>query len=240
VGLANVDNTSDVNKPVSTAQATALGLKADKAASLSQFAATTSAQLQALLSDETGSGAAVFNVSPALTTPVITGGTINGAPLGGTTPAAGAFTTLSASSNDALLYTNTSAQSFTSATPATVTGWTKALDRVNANFNAATGVFTAPVTGYYSISGQVTFGGAVNGVGNVFQANVIANGSTVASGFAVQQGTGSIATIIPVPAVVVLLSAGQTATLQVSQNTGAARTLSASAGLTYLSISRIP
>lgn len=31
VGLPNVDNTSDANKPVSTAQATAIGLKADKA-----------------------------------------------------------------------------------------------------------------------------------------------------------------------------------------------------------------
>jgi hypothetical protein len=31
VGLANADNTSDVNKPVSTAQATAIGLKTDKA-----------------------------------------------------------------------------------------------------------------------------------------------------------------------------------------------------------------
>ena len=30
VGLGNVDNTSDANKPVSTAQKTALGLKADK------------------------------------------------------------------------------------------------------------------------------------------------------------------------------------------------------------------
>ena len=28
VGLGNVDNTSDANKPVSTAQATAIGLKA--------------------------------------------------------------------------------------------------------------------------------------------------------------------------------------------------------------------
>lgn len=36
---------------------------------LSQFAATTSAQLSSLLSDETGSGAAVFGTSPTLTTP---------------------------------------------------------------------------------------------------------------------------------------------------------------------------
>ena len=36
---------------------------------LSQFAATTSAQLQGVISDETGSGALVFNTSPSLTTP---------------------------------------------------------------------------------------------------------------------------------------------------------------------------
>jgi hypothetical protein len=40
---------------------------------LSAFAATTSAELAGVLSDETGSGAAVFGTSPALTTPVITG-----------------------------------------------------------------------------------------------------------------------------------------------------------------------
>lgn len=39
---------------------------------LSQFAATTSAQLAGVLSDETGSGAAVFGTSPTLGTPTIT------------------------------------------------------------------------------------------------------------------------------------------------------------------------
>lgn len=39
--------------------------------SLAQFAATTSAQLAALLSDETGSGAAVFATSPTLVTPAL-------------------------------------------------------------------------------------------------------------------------------------------------------------------------
>ena len=38
---------------------------------LSQFAATTSAQLAGVLSDETGSGAAVFATSPTLVTPVL-------------------------------------------------------------------------------------------------------------------------------------------------------------------------
>jgi hypothetical protein len=39
---------------------------------LQQFAATTSAQLAGVLSDETGSGLAVFGTSPTLTTPAIT------------------------------------------------------------------------------------------------------------------------------------------------------------------------
>jgi len=41
------------------------------ATALSQFAATTSAQLAGVISDETGSGAAVFGTSPTLTTPAL-------------------------------------------------------------------------------------------------------------------------------------------------------------------------
>ena len=40
---------------------------------LSQFAATTSAQLAGIISDETGSGALVFGTSPTLTTPSVSG-----------------------------------------------------------------------------------------------------------------------------------------------------------------------
>jgi len=109
VGLGNVDNTSDANKPVSTAQQTALDAKVDENAAitgatktkitydakglvtagadaastdlsdssglarktdnLSVFAATTSAQLAGVISNETGSGALVFGTSPAITTP---------------------------------------------------------------------------------------------------------------------------------------------------------------------------
>jgi hypothetical protein len=42
----------------------------------------------------TGSGSNVLNTSPTLTTPAITGGTIDNAVIGGTTPAAGTFTTI--------------------------------------------------------------------------------------------------------------------------------------------------
>lgn len=46
-------------------------------ATLAQFAATTSAQLAAVLSDETGTGSAVFGTSPTLTTPNIVGTATN-------------------------------------------------------------------------------------------------------------------------------------------------------------------
>jgi hypothetical protein len=54
---------------------TGLGLTSGK---LSQFAATTSAELAGVISDETGSGALVFATSPTLTTPrIASGGSIN-------------------------------------------------------------------------------------------------------------------------------------------------------------------
>lgn len=52
---------------------------------LSQFAATSSAQLLGVLSDETGSGLAVFGTSPSLTTPTIAGATLSGTLAGAAT-----------------------------------------------------------------------------------------------------------------------------------------------------------
>ena len=55
---------------------------------LSQFAATTSAQLAGVISDETGSGALVFGTSPAITSPTMTGTILEDVfALSGTTPA---------------------------------------------------------------------------------------------------------------------------------------------------------
>ncbi|MBR8460789.1 hypothetical protein KDW07_26980 [Burkholderia dolosa] len=65
-------------------------------AGLNQFAATTSAQLAGVVSDETGSGALVFGTSPTITSPTITGGSINNAPIGATTASTGRFTTITA------------------------------------------------------------------------------------------------------------------------------------------------
>ena len=71
VGLGNVDNTSDANKPISTATQAALNAKATTADTLAQFAATTSAQMAGVVSDETGTGPLVFANSPTLVTPAL-------------------------------------------------------------------------------------------------------------------------------------------------------------------------
>ena len=71
VGLSNVDNTNDSAKPVSTATQTALNLKANNSGTLAQFAATTSAQLLGVISDETGTGPLVFATSPTLVSPLL-------------------------------------------------------------------------------------------------------------------------------------------------------------------------
>lgn len=75
------------------------------------FSAMTSAQLAALVSDETGSNLLVFNTSPTLVTPILgtpTSGDLRNCSLavapaiGGTTPSSGAFTTLSSTGNATL------------------------------------------------------------------------------------------------------------------------------------------
>lgn len=75
VGLSNVDNTSDVNKPVSTAQQTALDLKVTGAASstddaITRFDSTTGKLVQNSLVtiNDTGKITMPTTVTPALTT----------------------------------------------------------------------------------------------------------------------------------------------------------------------------
>ena len=88
---------------------------------IATFLATpSSANLLAAVTDETGSGLLVFATSPTLTTPAITGGTLNNSVIGGVTPAAVTGTTIQATSTlitDMFFYVNTtSSRSFPSGT----------------------------------------------------------------------------------------------------------------------------
>lgn len=87
------------------ASAVALGGVTGLATGIATFLATpSSANLAAALTNETGTGVAVFGTSPTIGTPAITGGTISSSTItgsafngtvGATTPSTGAFTTVS-------------------------------------------------------------------------------------------------------------------------------------------------
>jgi hypothetical protein len=70
----------------------ATGLEWADASGGSSF--TNSSELAGLLSDETGSGSLVFSNSPTITSPEISGGTINNTPIGATTASTGRFTSV--------------------------------------------------------------------------------------------------------------------------------------------------
>lgn len=146
---------------------------------LAQFAATTSAQLAGVISDETGSGALVFGTNPTIAGATTTGGSINNTPIGATTPNTGAFTTLSATG---------------AITPSQTAGIVGTTTNNNANAgsfgeytsNPATGVALTTATsasvtsvsltaGDWDVSGVVTFVPA----GTTTVAQIIAGISTV-------------------------------------------------------------
>ncbi|WP_134140471.1 hypothetical protein [Paraburkholderia sp. BL6665CI2N2] len=209
---------------------------------LAQFAATTSAQLAAVISDETGSGSLVFGTgatigTAAINTPTISGGTINNAAIGGTTPAAGAFTTLKGNSLAKVFATNTSGQSIPNTTSTTITGWTTVRD-ANSNFVASTGVFTAPTTADYLVCVQLVTNGV--GVNNgVLDMSIIANGSA----WAVANSPVAATTVTDNTVsgcADVFVSAAQTITINLLQNSGSAQPLATTAKQLYLSIVQLP
>lgn len=182
---------------------------------LAQFAATTSAQLAGVISDETGSGSLVFG----------TGATINAA-------------TLAASSNPHVMYTDGTAQSFTSGTAATVITWTQSIDS-GSNFTASTGTFSAPHAGYYWVSGQLTFTTTSGTAGNAFKVLVNHNGSTAVTSWAFL-ASASQSAIPVVYGVLLSLASGDTITIQGLQNSGTAQTLVGGASANFISIVQIP
>ena len=160
-------------------------------------------------------------------------------PVGSVTPNSGAFTTLSASGNDAIFVQTTNAQSFTTGVTATVTNWTSVFNRVGTNFNLATGVFTAPVTGFYLVSTGLNFAANTGAIGTLGSVGIVANGVTVVNGFFIRQTATSVG-MTPQASALVSLAAGQTLVVQGTQNTGGTVALTATASANYLSINRIP
>jgi hypothetical protein len=178
-------------------------------------------------------------IAQATTALAATGGSINGVTVGLSAPLAGAFSTLSASGNDALLYSNSSAQSIPNNAATTVTGWTKVYDRLSINFNASTGVFTAPSAGFYHVDVAILFASTANVAATFRNVTIVVNGTSLIQGL-VQVGTAATYDIGVVASGVVQVTAGQTIVIQALQTNGASVALSSSALNTYLSIQRVP
>lgn len=109
---------------------------------LAQFAATTSAQLAGVISDETGSGFLVFGTNPTVSGATISGGSINNTPIGATTASTGKFTTLQATS--------------------TLTGFTGRL--LNVQVFTSGGTYTATTGTSFVIVDAVGAGGGGGGI----------------------------------------------------------------------------
>lgn len=93
-GVAVFGTTPTITTPVFSGTITGTytlgGTPTFPALSTANYSSTTSAQLLALLSDETGTGVSVFGTSPSLTTPTIAGATLSGS-LAGTPTFTGVF-----------------------------------------------------------------------------------------------------------------------------------------------------
>lgn len=214
------------------------GFTCNTAVNASTLGGTAAASYASLASPTfTGTPAAPTATAGTSTTQIATTAFAQNAVTGGVN--AGSFTTVSASGNDALMYQNSSGQSIPNATTTTVTNWTKLFDRVNSSFNATTGVFTAPATGYYRVSATAQFAATAGSVGNQLGWVVTANSVVVAqSPYFIEaanstQRTASVNTIVS-------LTAGQTMTVGLYQNTGAALALSTTAANNWIAINRVP
>jgi hypothetical protein len=157
--------------------------------------------------------------------------------IGGTTPAAGSFTTLTASQTSKVFAQNTSAQSIPSSSATVVTGWTTVFDQ-HSDFVASTGTFTAPVTAYYLVSVQLNYNGAMTS-GAIIQTQIFANGANVAAGIFLTPNAANATNGAAVTALV-KLTAGQTIQVKALQTNAGAFPLNSAATLNSLSIAQIP
>lgn len=170
---------------------------------------------------------------------VVQGGTIDNTTIGGSTPAAGTFTTLKGNSLAKVYATNTSAQSIANNAATTVTGWTTTFD-ANSNFNASTGTFTAPASAYYQVCSQTAYGTMTGGGGVGIATEIFGNGVQLASGYAPYPTTSTFGVIPAAVCSLVSLTSGQTVVIKAYQNSGGAVALANNANANYLSIVQVP
>lgn len=211
---------------------------------LSQFAATTSAQLLGVLSDETGSGSVVFGTSPTIGTPTIntptlSGGTINNATVGATTASTGRFTTLATTDQSKVISNNQNAQSIPHNTSTVVTTWTSVLNQ-GAHFNNSSGVYTAPSAGTYRVAASLQFASVAWTAGNVIAIQVRQNNTLIYQNTHIVEANVSQPLYTYPISVILNCAASDTISISVLHTQGGAVSLAASATNGYVMIDQMP
>ena len=143
--------------------------------------------------------------------------------------------------NDALEYINTSGESISNTSNTTLTGWTKVSDRLNTNFNASTGVYTVPFSGFYHVSAQLYLT-ATAFVSNVnFQIGVVNNTTfdCIGINFVGNNGTGATINLSASVDCTIGAPSGSTITIQATQSSGGAVTLGTVSAINYVSITQV-
>lgn len=140
----------------------------------------------------------------------------------------------SATAMPRMLAVNGSQQSIPGgAVATTITGWTKTFD-VTSSFNAATGVFTVPITGYYQVSLAVLMG-APPAVGVLLEPEILVTGVPQVAGLFACPST-SIGFNAASTSAVVHANAGDTITTTMQQNGASPMTMQSAAAFNNLSI----
>lgn len=132
----------------------------------------------------------------------------------------------------------TNAQSIPNNAFTTVTTWTTTQNQ-GSNFVASTGVYTVPSAGDYDVRAGVRFTAATGVIGTQVLIAVAVNGTNVYQSGMAQQNTSGFASQAA-GSWLVNCSAGDTITVRVFQNSGAAMTLDGVAGANYVQISQVP
>jgi hypothetical protein len=132
---------------------------------------------------------------------------------------------------------NASAQSIPNNASTVVTGWTNVFDRTAA-FNAATGVFTAPVAGQYLVSAKVQFNTAAWTLAQFVRVSIRQNAVIQENGELAAQATASFPMMVQA-ASLINCAAGDTIDIAVLQNQGGAVALTAVAVNNSVSIVQV-
>lgn len=80
---------------------------------------------------------------------------------------------------DAMTYSNVSGKTLSATSATTLISWTQVFDRLGANFNATTGIYTAPNTGYYFVAFGLNYSGSSVNPNTIMNGVISVNGSAV-------------------------------------------------------------